>query len=58
MDAAHCSAEIWSHSRSLRHVPLIDHNPPGGEKIEFDPVQKQRYQERSLAERAHARAQG
>lgn len=55
MDAAYCSAEIRSHSRSLGHVPLIDHNPRGGEKIEFDPAQKQRYKERSQAERANAR---
>ena len=55
MDAAYCSAEIRSHSRRLGHVPLIDHNPRGGEKIEFDPAQKQRYQERSQAERANAR---
>jgi hypothetical protein len=43
------------HGRSLGHVPLIDHNPRGGEKIEFDPAQKQRYKERSQAERANAR---
>lgn len=55
MDAAYCSAEIRSHSRSLGHVPLIDHNPRGGKKIEFDPAQKQRYKERSQAERANAR---
>lgn len=55
MDAAYCSAEIRSHSRSLGHVPLIDHNPRGGEKIEFDPAQQQRYKERSQAERANAR---
>ena len=55
MDAAYCSAEIRSHSRILGHVPLIDHNPRGGEKIEFDPAQKQRYKEHSQAERANAR---
>lgn len=55
MDAAYCSAEIRSHSRSLGHVPLIDHNPRGGEKIAFDPAQMQRYKERSQAERANAR---
>ena len=56
MDAAYCSAEIRSHSRCLGHVPLIDHNPREGEKIEFDPAQKQRYKERSHAERANARS--
>lgn len=34
MDAAYCSAEIRSHGHSLGHVPLIDHNPRGNEKIE------------------------
>ena len=36
-------------------MPFIDHNPRGGGKIEFDPAQKQRYKERSQAERANAR---
>jgi hypothetical protein len=26
MDAAYCSIELHEHSRSLNHVPLIDHN--------------------------------
>ena len=55
MDAAYCSEEIRGHSRSLGHVPLIDHNPRGGEKIEFDPAEAQRYKERSQAERTNAR---
>jgi len=55
MDAAYCSEEIRGHSRSLGHVPLIDHNPRGGEKVEFDPAQAQRYKERSQAERTNAR---
>ena len=55
MDAAYCSEEIRSHSRSLDHVPLIDHNPRGGEKIEFAPAQAERYKERSQAERTNAR---
>ena len=37
MDAAYCSAELCDHCKSLGHVPLIDHNPRGGEKIEFAP---------------------
>lgn len=32
MDAAYCSDVIREHSRSLNHVPLIDHNPRKGEK--------------------------
>ena len=55
MDAAYCSEEIRNHSRSLGHVPLIDHNPRGGEKIAFDPAEAQRYMERSQAERTNAR---
>ena len=55
MGAAYCSEEIRSHSRSLGHVPLIDHNPRKGEKIEFAPHEAQRYKERSQAERTNAR---
>ena len=55
MDAAYCSEEIRNHSRSLGHVPLIDHNPRGGEKVAFDPAEAQRYMERSQAERTNAR---
>ena len=55
MDAAYCSEEIRNHSRSLGHVPLIDLNPRGGEKIAFDPAQTQRYMERSQADCANAR---
>jgi hypothetical protein len=39
----------------LGHVPLIDHNPRGGEKIEFEPPDAVRYNERSVAERMNAR---
>jgi Transposase DDE domain/Transposase domain (DUF772) len=55
MDAAYCSAELQQHSRSLGHVPLIDHNPRGGEKEQFEPADAQRYKERSQAERTNAR---
>jgi hypothetical protein len=55
MDAAYCSTEQREHSRTLGHVPLIDHNPRGGEKIEFDAAQALRYNERSAAERTNAR---
>lgn len=55
MDAAYCSDTIRSHSLSLGHVPLIDHNPRGGEKREFDAAQAQRYKVRSGAERSNAR---
>ena len=55
MDAAYCSDILRDHSRSLGHVPLIDHNPRRGEKIEFSPAEAQRYKERSQAERTNAR---
>eukprot|EP01034_Spumella_vulgaris_P004222 gene4222-5386_t len=32
MDAAYCSKELHAHCRDLGHVPLIDHNPRGGDK--------------------------
>lgn len=55
MDAAYCSTELREHSKSLGHVPLIDHNPRRGEKIEFDPAEAIRYNERTVAERTNAR---
>ena len=55
MDAAYCSTDQREHSRSLGHVPLIDHNPRSGDKIEFDPAQAVRYNERTVAERSNAR---
>jgi len=55
MDAAYCSTELRAHSRSLNHVPLIDHNPRRGEKIPFAPAEAVRYNERSAAERTNAR---
>ena len=55
MDAAYCSAELREHSRNLGHVPLIDHNPRRGEKIEFAPAEAIRYNERTAAERCNAR---
>ena len=55
MDAAYCSAELRAHSKDLGHIPLIDHNPRGGEKIEFDPAEAVRYNERTVAERMNAR---
>lgn len=55
MDAAYCSAQMREHSRSLGHVPLIEHNPRRGEKIEFTPAEAIRYNERTVAERSNAR---
>ena len=50
----HCSNVLREHSRSLGHVPLIDHNPRKGEKVEFTPSEAQHYKERSQAERTNA----
>lgn len=55
MDAAYCSVELHEHSRSLNHVPLIDHNPRRGLKEEFEPPDAVRYNERTVAERTNAR---
>ena len=55
MDAGYCSAELQAHSRDLDHVPLIDHNPRGGIKDEFEPADAIRYRERTVAERSNAR---
>lgn len=55
MDAAYCSNDLHEHSRSLGHVPLIDHNPRGGAKDEFEPADAVRYKERTQAERTNGR---
>jgi hypothetical protein len=55
MDAAYCSQEIREHSTQLGHVALIDHNPRGGEKREFDYAETVRYKMRTQSERANAR---
>jgi hypothetical protein len=46
--------QIFSFSESPDNVPLIDHNPRGGEKIEFLPHEAQRYKARSQAERVNS----
>jgi hypothetical protein len=51
-DAAYCAEQIREYSRSLGHVPIIDHNPRKGEKIQMEPAKKARYRERTTAERA------
>ena len=52
-DAAYCSATIRDVSRQEGHVPLIDHNPRRGQKIEFAPHEAERYKARSQAERVN-----
>lgn len=51
MDAAYDAWPIKSHSLSLGHIPIIDHNPRRGEKSEMEPAVKRRYDERSTGER-------
>lgn len=41
--------------RSMGHVPLIDHNPRRGRKIELAPCEAQCFKERTGAERANSR---
>jgi hypothetical protein len=41
-------------SRRLGHVPIIDPNPRRGEKIPLDPVQAQRFQQRTSSERVNS----
>jgi len=54
MDSAYDAPEIHEFSKGLGHVPLIDNNPRRGEKIEFEPAKKIRYNERTSAERANS----
>ena len=55
MDAAYCSPLIRQHSRDLHHIPLIDHNPRGGQKIDFAPHAAERFKTRTQVERVNAR---
>ena len=45
---------IREESRKLGHVPLIDHPPRRGEKIEFLPHAAERYQARTGVERTNS----
>jgi hypothetical protein len=51
MDAGYDAEAIRAYSRSLGHVPIIDVRPRGGEKAEWEPAVKRRYDERTTAER-------
>ena len=51
MDMAYDAAAIRNHSRSLGHVPLIEHRPRNGKKIKMDSAEKHRFEERYTAER-------
>ena len=53
-DSAYGSGILREESRPLGHVPLIDHHPRRGEKIEFLPHEAERYKERSGVERSNS----
>lgn len=55
MDAAYDSEIIKKHSISLGHVPIIDPNPRGGEKLEMEPDRARRYNNRTTSERVNSR---
>ena len=54
MDSAYDAPPIHAFSRGLGHVPIIDHNPRGGERRPFAPAQAERYKERSASERVNS----
>ncbi len=52
MDSAYDSRLIKEHSRKFGHVPIIEHNRRKGKtKIEMEPAEKRRFNERYTAER-------
>lgn len=54
MDRAYDAPQIHAFSRQLGHVPLIDPNPRGGEKLPLAPAEAQRFKERSASERVNS----
>jgi len=54
MDAAYDAEPIRQKSRSLNHIPIIDHNRRRGERKELCPARKQRYTQRTAAERVNS----
>lgn len=55
MDAAYDAGQIWSQSRELGHVPIIDRNPRRKEAIPMAPHEAVRYNERTASERCNSR---
>jgi IS5 family transposase len=55
MDAAYDAEAIKTFSTKMGHVPIIDHNPRRGEKIEMEPAKAERYKARTASERVNAR---
>ena len=54
MDAAYDSQIIKEDVLEKGKIPVIDHNPRRGAKIEFDPPKVERYKSRTSAERTNA----
>lgn len=54
MDSAYDAPQIHAFSRSLSHVPIIDPHPRSGDKLPLAPAQKERFKERSAAERVNS----
>ena len=54
MDSAYDAPQIHAFSRALGHVPIIDPNLRGGEKIPFALAEAQRFKERSASERVNS----
>jgi hypothetical protein len=52
MDSAYDTPVIRAQSGEHWHVAIIDHNPRGGEKIEFASHEAERFKERTTVERA------
>jgi hypothetical protein len=51
MDAAYDAEPIWQTSLEMGHVPIIDRNARGGQKIPMEPDRALRYNGRSASER-------
>ena len=54
MDSAYDAPPIRDFSRQLGHVPIIDPNRRGGEKIPLAPAEAERFKQRSAAERVNS----
>lgn len=54
MDSAYDAPQSHDCSRRLGHVPIIDPNPRGGEKMPLAPAEAQRFKERSASERVNS----
>ena len=55
MDAAYDAEIIKTDSIKRNHVPIIDSNPRNNKKLEMQPYRKERYKNRSTAERGNGR---